>query len=143
MEKEQKKLEKKLAKKAKESEHKAKEGKAVPQKPKSAEAKAVKPAADDKSPETEEQKESYGDFVIINSSVFIERTFTSLGKLDESIAGEEVWVRARIHNSRAQGRVRTGRNLTFNPINLNKIKIQMNLTIKKIYPQSFSNLSLF
>lgn len=53
--------------------------------------------------DTEESKKNYGDYGIINSSEVIEREFASVGDLDESMDKKSVWIRARLHNSRAQG----------------------------------------
>ena len=102
-EKERLKAEKKAAKKAKAAAHKETEkGEAAPATP-AANAPAPVSASTGKTEETAECKENYGDYGLINSSKWIERSFTSIGALDKSKVGNAVWIRARMHNSRAQG----------------------------------------
>merc|ERR1711937_703024 len=97
-EKERLKAEKKAAKKAKAAEHKAKENKEKPKESPKTEKKSA--AVED---DTEESKQNYGDYGIINSSKWIERNFCCVGDLSTAKAGETVWVRGRLHNSRPQG----------------------------------------
>lgn len=48
-------------------------------------------------------KETYGDYPLIKSTYRSNRVWTSLPKIDETLEGQEVLVRARIHNSRGKG----------------------------------------
>jgi len=99
LEKQKEKEAKKAAKKAKAAELRAKEKaeKGVTQEQKKVEKSSA--AKDD----TEESKKNYGDYGIINSSEVIEREFASIGDLDVAMDKKSVWIRARLHNSRAQG----------------------------------------
>ena len=100
-EKERLKAEKKAAKKAKAAEYKQKEGKSA--KTESAEKQQESKKADEGAEDTEESKKNYGDLGIINSATWIERDFANVGALNKELVGKEVWVRGRLHNSRAQG----------------------------------------
>jgi len=46
----------------------------------------------------------YGDLPLIRSTDMTERVFVDVGDLDGSMAGKEVWLRARVHTSRAVGK---------------------------------------
>jgi len=100
-EKERLKAEKKAAKKAKAAEHKQKEGKS--EKTPSADKQQENKRSDGGAEDTEETKKNYGDLGIINSATWIERDFAQVGELNKEMVGKEVWVRGRLHNSRAQG----------------------------------------
>ncbi|GLH00156.1 Aspartate--tRNA ligase [Gryllus bimaculatus] len=46
----------------------------------------------------------YGNLPMIQSTEHVSRTFTPVHDLTESLAGSDVWVRARLHTSRAKGK---------------------------------------
>ena len=49
------------------------------------------------------QVDQYGDYPFIRSSFQSHRKWTAIGKVDESFEGQEVLVRARVHNVRGKG----------------------------------------
>ena len=49
------------------------------------------------------QVDQYGDYPFIRSSCQSHRKWTAIGKVDESFEGQEVLVRARVHNVRGKG----------------------------------------
>jgi lysyl-tRNA synthetase class II len=51
----------------------------------------------------EEPKEMYGDLVMVQSNQETGRNFVHVSQLSAKHAGQDVWIRARVHNTRAKG----------------------------------------
>mmetsp|Transcript_39896 Transcript_39896/g.106587 ORF Transcript_39896/g.106587 Transcript_39896/m.106587 type:complete len:576 (+) Transcript_39896:3-1730(+) len=95
-----KKYQQKKEKEAKKAQHKAEKGGG--EQPKAEESSAAAPSG----PVTytgDEPAELFGDLVMVQSNQATKRSFVHTSQLDSSFIGKEVWVRARVHNTRAKG----------------------------------------
>ena len=88
-----KKLQKKLEKEAKKAEYKLAEGVQKVQLNESAGASGV-----------DELAHLYGDSELICSKFISSKTYEQISDINEDFVGKEVWIRARIHTSRAVGK---------------------------------------
>ena len=53
---------------------------------------------------TDDNTALYGDLPLINSSVITEKIYKDIDELTEDMAGFKIWVRARVHSTRAVGK---------------------------------------
>eukprot|EP01111_Echinosteliopsis_oligospora_P005618 TRINITY_DN1909_c0_g1_i1.p1 TRINITY_DN1909_c0_g1~~TRINITY_DN1909_c0_g1_i1.p1 ORF type:complete len:599 (-),score=224.21 TRINITY_DN1909_c0_g1_i1:59-1807(-) len=89
----------KLAKKEKKAAYKVKDAEAA-----AAASSSSSSSSSSSAPAVEEESSTNcGDLPMIRSAEKKARTFTEVEKLDESLQGQRVLIRARVHNSRAKG----------------------------------------